>query len=174
MTAFGKNDQMKTASGPFAKKAEKRENHKKGGWRGLPQGFTLVEVIATIIVTAILGVIFVNFMGTAMSKSTQAIDVVQGEAAAEGVLERIAADYIFKMNQNFSTALGLIKADIDSQTVYGANVSAVYIQFLASGSEDPGFSGTSRTLKVTVAAAGSDLTTLLTQSRGANSPAVAF
>ena len=64
------------------------------GWPGrLPLGFSLVEVIAAILVTAILGVIFVNFMGTAMSKSTKAVDVVQGEAAAEGVLERIVADY---------------------------------------------------------------------------------
>ena len=147
----------------------------KGGVREHREGgFTLVEVIATIVVAAILGVIFINFMGTAMSKSTQAIDVVQGEAAAEGVLERIVADYVLKMNQNFTTALGGVKTDIDSKTVYGANVTAVYIQFLASGSEDPGFSGTSRTLKVTVAATGNDLTTLLTESRVANSPAIAF
>jgi prepilin-type N-terminal cleavage/methylation domain-containing protein len=174
MTAFGKNNQMKIPPAPFVKGEAKREEHKNGGRRGFPQGFSLVEVIATILVTAILGAIFINFMGTAVSKSTQAIDVVQGEAAAEGVLERIVADYVLKMNQNFTTALGLIKADIDSKTVYGANVSAVYIEFLASGSEDPGFSGTSRTLKVTVAAPGNDLTTLLTQSRDANSPAIAF
>jgi len=176
MTAFAKNDQMKIPPAPFVKGETKREEHKKRGREGFPQGFSLVEVIATIMVTAILGVIFVNFMGTAMSKSTQAIDVVQGEAAAEGVLERIVADYVLRMNQDYSTALGGpdgIKTRIDSK-VYGANVTAVYIQFLASGSENPGFSGTSRTLKVTVAAAGNDLTTLLTETRGANSPAVAF
>jgi prepilin-type N-terminal cleavage/methylation domain-containing protein len=138
------------------------------------RGFTLVEVIVTLLATAILGAIFIQYMGTAMSRSTRAVELVQDEAAAEAVLERIAGDYVLKMNQNSATALGLIKADIDSKTVYGANVTAVYIQFLASGSEDPGFSGTSRTLKVTVAAAGNDLTTLLTQSRGASSPAIAF
>jgi len=147
---------------------------KKRGRGRFPQGFTLVEVIATILVTAILGAIFINFMGTALSKSTQAIDVVQGEAAAEAVLERIVADYVLKMNQNFTTALGLVKKDIVVDKVYGDNVTAVYIQFLASGSEDPGFSGTSRTLKVTVAAPGNDLITLLTESRDATSPAIAF
>jgi hypothetical protein len=90
------------------------------------------------------------------------------------VLERIVADYALKMNQDFTTALGLIKADIDSQTVYGANVAAAYITFDAGGNEVPLTSGTSRTLKVTVTAAGNDLTTLLTVSRDANSPAVAY
>jgi prepilin-type N-terminal cleavage/methylation domain-containing protein len=137
-------------------------------------GFTLVEVIVTIVAAAILGAIFINFMGTAMSKSTQAIDVVQGEAEAEGVLEHIVADYVFKMNQNFATALGLVKKDIIVDKVYGPNVTAVYITFDAFGSEVLVSSGTSRTLKVTVAAVGNDLTTLLTECRDVNSPAIAF
>jgi prepilin-type N-terminal cleavage/methylation domain-containing protein len=181
MTAFGKNYQMKIPPTPFEKGGARGISFflpplKKGGRGGFPQGFTLVEVIATILVTAILGVIFINFMGTAMSKSTQAIDVVQGEAAAEGVLERIVADYVLRMNQDYSTALGGpdgIKTRIDSK-VYGDNVTAVYITFDAFGSEVLVTSGTSRTLKVTVAAAGNDLTTLLTESCDVNSPAIAF
>ena len=50
--------------------------------------------------TAILGVIFINFMGTAMSKSVRAVEMVQGEARAEALLERIVADYVLKMNQD--------------------------------------------------------------------------
>ena len=144
---------------------------KKRGRGGFPQGFTLVEVIATILVTAILGAIFINFMGTALSKSTQALDVVQGEAAAEAVLERIVADYVLKMNQNFTTALGLVEKDINVNHVYGLNVTAVYITFNAGGSE---VLGGTRALKVTVAAPGNDLITLLTVSRDATSPAIAF
>jgi prepilin-type N-terminal cleavage/methylation domain-containing protein len=180
MTALGKNDQMKIPSTPFVRAKTKRAENNKGGRRGYCRGYTLVEVIAAILVTAILGVIFVNFMGTAMNKSTGAVDVVQVEAAAEGVLEQIVADYALKMNQNFSTALTLVEQDINHNHLYGTNVSAAYIKFLASGSEDPGFPGTtpSRTLKVTVTAVtgkkGNALTTLLTQSRDANSPAIAF
>jgi prepilin-type N-terminal cleavage/methylation domain-containing protein len=180
MIDFGKTDQIKIPPAPFFKGGARGISFflplfLKRGRAGLPRGYTLVEVIATIVVTAILGVIFINFMGTAVSKSTQTVDVVQSEAAAEGVLERIAGEYVLKMNLDFTTALGLIKADIDSQTVYGANVSAVYITFDAGGNEVPLTSGTSRTLKVTVAAAGSDLTTLLTQSRGdTSSPKIAF
>jgi prepilin-type N-terminal cleavage/methylation domain-containing protein len=137
------------------------------------KGFTLIEVIVTIIATAILGVIFINFMGTAMSKSALSIEMVQGEASAEATLERIIADYVQKMNQDNATALGLIKTDIDNKT-YGDNVTAVYIIFDSGGNEAADTAGLNRTLKVTVAAAGNDLVTLLTRSRNANSPPVPF
>jgi prepilin-type N-terminal cleavage/methylation domain-containing protein len=136
------------------------------------KGFTLIEVIVTIIATAILGVIFINFMGTAMSKSARSIEMVQGEASAEATLERIIADYVQKMNQDNATALGLIKTDIDTKT-YGDNITATYITF-DSGNAVPDLVGPYRTLKVTVAAAGNDLVTLLTRSRNANSPPVSF
>ena len=138
------------------------------------RGFTLIEVIVTIIATAILGVIFINFMGTAMSKSVRSVEMVQGEASAEAVLERIIADYVLKMNQNNATALGLIKTDIDNKNVYGDNVSAVYIIFDSSGNRGRRYGRTEQNPKVTVAAAGNDLVTLLTRSRNANSPPVPF
>jgi prepilin-type N-terminal cleavage/methylation domain-containing protein len=137
------------------------------------RGFTLIEVIVTIMATAILGVIFINFMGTAMSKSVRSVEMVQGEASAEAVLESIIADYVLKMNQNNATALGLIKTDIDNKT-YGDNVTATYIIFDSGGIEAADTAGLNRTLKVTVAAAGNDLVTLLTRSRNANSPPVPF
>ena len=134
----------------------------------------MVEVIVTILATAILGVIFINFMGTAMSKSVRSVEMVQGEASAEAVLERIIADYVLKMNQNNATALGLIKTDIDNRNVYGDNVTAAYIIFDSGGNEADDTEGLNRTLKVTVAAAGNDLVTLLTRSRNANSPPIPF
>ena len=138
------------------------------------RGFTLIEVIVTILAAAIVGVIFINFMGTAMSKSVRSVEMVQGEALSEATLERITADYVFKINQNSSTALGLIKTDIDNKSIYGDNVTATYIIFDSGGNEAPDTAGLNRTLKVTVAAAGNDLVTLLTRSRNANSPPVPF
>jgi hypothetical protein len=143
-----------------------------------------VEVIVTIIATAIVSVIFINFMGTAMSKSTQAVEMVRDEASAEATLERIIADYVFKLNQDSTTALGLLKTDIDPPVQkYGTNVSAGYIVFDAAACVPPAAnhecskddtSGTPRTLRVTVAASGNDLTILLTRSRESNSPPAAF
>ena len=137
------------------------------------RGFTLIEVIVTIMATAILGVIFINFMGTAMSKSVRSVEMVQGEASAEAVLESIIADYVLKMNQNEAAALELLRADINENKIHGNNVAATYIIFSNGNIEDKGNVET-RTLKVTVAASGNDLVTLLTRSRSANSPPVPF
>jgi prepilin-type N-terminal cleavage/methylation domain-containing protein len=159
---------------PFCKGGE--EILKKGGRGGFDNGFTLVEVIVTIIAAGILGAIFINFMGTAMSKSTRSIEYVQGEALAEATLERIVADYVYEINRDPANALATMKSRGDAAT-YGSNVTMQYITFVVSGTtanENILTSGTSATLKVTVTAEGNDLTTLLTNSRLANSPAVAF
>jgi prepilin-type N-terminal cleavage/methylation domain-containing protein len=143
------------------------------------KGFTLVEVIVTIIATAILGAIFFNFMGTAMSKSTRAVELVRDEARAEALLECIVADYVLKMNQDSTNGLNNLKDAITNKSICGLNnpatpgITTAYIAFDAGGNEiAPG--GLNRTLKVTVTASGNDLTTLLTSSRDANSPPVAF
>jgi prepilin-type N-terminal cleavage/methylation domain-containing protein len=142
------------------------------------RGFTLIEVIVTIIAAAIVGVIFINFMGTAMSKSVRSVEMVQGEADAEALIEQIVADYVFELNRNPSTVLNTIKGYIDTPTLkYGAKVTCYFITFDTNGNEAQ-YTGNDenlkRTLKVTVAAAGNDLVTLLTRSRTNISPPVAF
>ena len=137
-----------------------------------PKGFTLVEVIVTIIAASILGAIFLNYMGTAMSQSTRAIEYVSGEASAEELLERITAEFVFEMNRDPANALNTI-AGRD----YGSRVTKQYLNFVVSGTEGNQVvlsSGTSNTLKVTVSSAGSNLSTLLTNSRLSGSPKVAF
>lgn len=141
------------------------------------EGFTLVEVIATIIVAAILGTIFINYMGTAMSQSTRAIEIVRDEAGAEALIEQIVADYVYEVNRDPSTALATMKGYIDLPTLkYGSKVSAQYIKYKddLSGDEEKPPPALSNTLKVTIAAAGNDLITLLTKSRTTTSPTVAF
>lgn len=133
-------------------------------------GFSLVEVIATILAAAILGAIFINFMGTAMSRSVRSMEMVQGEADAESVLERITADYVLRTNQNSATALDLMEKRINTppKSIYGPRVSARYVSY-TNGVED-GTAANQRTLKVTVAAAGNDLIVLLAQTRAFSSP----
>jgi len=104
-----------------------------------------------------------------MSKSVRSVEMVQGEASAEATLERIIADYVQKMNQNNATALRPHQNDIDNKSVYGDNVTATYVIFDSNGNEAPDTAGLNRTLKVTVAARGTILVTLLTRSRNANS-----
>lgn len=168
---------------PFPKGDRRSKNifplFSKGGKGGFSKGFTLLEVIVTIIATAIVAVIFIDFMGTAMSKSTRAVEMVRDEAGAEALLECIVADYVFRMNQDSSTALSALRTALNNTAICGLNnpatpgVTTAYIIFDSSGNEAPDTAGLNRTLKVTVLAAGNDLTTLLTRSRSTNSPPVA-
>jgi hypothetical protein len=117
-------------------------------------------------------------MGTAMSKSVRSVEMVQGEADAEALIEQIVADYVFELNRNPSTVLNTIKGYIDTPTLkYGAKVTCYFITFDTNGNQTQ-YTGADenlkRTLKVTVAAAGNDLVTLLTRSRTSSSPPMAF
>jgi prepilin-type N-terminal cleavage/methylation domain-containing protein len=144
--------------------------------RSSANGFTLVEVIATILMTAILSAVFINFMGSAMSRSVRSVEMVRGETDAESVLERITADYVLKMNQDSATALGLMETAINTppKSVYGPDVSARYVYFDAGGNELLDTSTSPRTLEVKVAAAGNDRIVLLARTRNPNSPPVLF
>ena len=125
-------------------------------------GFTLVEIIATIIVMAILAAFFVHFMGTAQSNSWKSVELVAGEAEAEGKLEEVIAYFTSKINNDPDNALDAVKTND-----FGANVAMEYIEF-QGGNETILSPGTSTTLKVTIISPGNDLTTLLTKSRTRN------
>ena len=72
-------------------------------------GFTLVEIIATIIVMGILAAFFVQFMGTAQTKSWKSVELVAAEAEAEGKLEEIIAYFTSKINNEPDNALNAVK-----------------------------------------------------------------
>jgi prepilin-type N-terminal cleavage/methylation domain-containing protein len=132
-------------------------------------GFTLIEVIATVIVMGILAAFFMHFMGTALEDSWQSVEVVADEAKAEGLMEKIIADYVEHMNgNNFATALQTIKDDettYENDSGYGMPVTMEYIVFDSNGAEQPDTAGQNRNLKVTVESPGENLTTILSQSR---------
>ena len=133
-----------------------------------PNGFTLIEVIVTIIVMGILAAFFIHFMGTALNDSWKSVEVVEGEAKAEGLVERIIAEYVERINDNPDTALAVIvsrESAYESDPDYGLPVTMQYIVFDASGDEQVDTAGENRNLKVTVEPPGYNLTTVLTQSR---------
>ena len=104
-------------------------------------GFSLIEVIATIIVVGILAAFFIHFMGTALSDSYKSVELVAGEAEGEGTLEQIIADYVKEINFNPDDALASIVTN-NAGGAYGSNVSMVYIGFDVNGNEIPAPSGT--------------------------------
>ena len=126
------------------------------------KGFTLIEIIITIIVMGILAAFFAQFMGTAQTKSWKSVELVAAEAEAEGKLEEIIAYFTSKINNEPDNALNAVKT-----SDFGSNVTMQYIEF-QGGSENILESGTSTTLKVTINSAGNNLTTILTKSRTNN------
>ena len=142
-------------------------------------GFTLIEVIATIIVMGILAAFFIHFMGTALNDSWRSLELVGGEAKAEGLMEKIIADYVEKINDNNpDTALADIaglESFYESVVDYGLPVTMEYIRFNTSGVEEPDNTGENRNLKVTVESPGYNLTTILTESlTDSNDPPVNY
>jgi len=122
------------------------------------KGFTLIEIIAAIMVAAVLSALFIQFMGTALTQSGSAVNIVRDEASIEGLMEEIISDYLKEINKDTpENALNTIKT-----TDYGADVTMEYIQFDGSGSEIP---GSTNSLKITIQATGHKLTTVLTKSR---------
>ncbi len=132
-------------------------------------GFTLIEIIVSLVAAGILSIFYFHFMGTAMDFSWKSVELVAGEAKAEGLMERIIADYVIRINQNPDTALAQIEAleaTYESDADYGNPVTMEYITYDSAGNESTVSSpGTSNNLKVTVEAPGNDFTTILTKSR---------
>ena len=135
-------------------------------------GFTLIEIIATVIVMGILAAFFMNFMGTALTDSWRSVELVADEARAEGLMERIIADYVEEINNNPADPTAALTAIKDND--YGMPVTMRYIVFNA-GTEvivDP---TASRNLKIVVESPGYSLTTILTASRtDSNDPPVIY
>jgi prepilin-type N-terminal cleavage/methylation domain-containing protein len=58
-------------------------------------GFTLIEVIITITLAAILGSFLVTFMGSALTRSADPIVQARHAADSKGKMEKISAAYAF-------------------------------------------------------------------------------
>jgi len=136
-------------------------------------GFTLIEVIIALVAAGILALFYFHFMGTAMEFSWKSVELVEGEAKAEGLMEKIISEYVIRINQNPDTALALIaarEANYKNDVDFGSPVIMEYITYDSAGNESAVPSpGTSNNLKVTVEAPGSNFTAILTKSRNAAS-----
>jgi len=136
-----------------------------------PQGgFTLIEVIIGIVVGAIVGVVFLSYMGTQLSHSGDPVNIIRDEGVAEKWMELILSEYVKEMNTpgSYSTALATIYARDYTTTPYNMPTSVTltrtYITYDGTGNEVAAAGGTN--LKVTLKASGYGLTTILTAERG--------
>ncbi len=146
-----------------------------------PNGFTLVEIIITLIAAGILGTIFINLMGTALTDSWSSVEIVHNEARVVRKMEHIIADYVREINSSPSLALSTVYDDIIGGNYneappgdpYTITVTAGYITF-PGGVEQPELPYSSNTIKVTVQAGDGRLSTILTESRRAGDRVVKY
>ena len=131
-------------------------------------GFTLLEIVITLAVAAILGGMVVQFMGTSMIRSTEPPVKVQEGLSLNHVMESMTADYK-KLMLTESDPLTLFKEIVENGNVvendpyYGLYTpNTAFITFVG-GIETPDTSGDNRILKVIITRGEQSLTALFTR-----------
>jgi len=139
-------------------------------------GFTLIEIIVTLILASILGTMLVTFMGSTLTGSVQPLLRVQQANTAGHVMENIITDYT-KLNfddigAGTTVALSTLKTNVTAGSTdasrYGAIYTIIYNDYVAlnsdgttapvaDGSADP------KTLRVSITQGSQTLTTLFTK-----------
>jgi len=83
------------------------------------QGFTLLEVVITLIVGSILGAILVQFMGTSMKNSFEPVIMVQNGNGVNEVMEKMNSDYKMRLLTSTVDPLYDFKNDVENGNVLG-------------------------------------------------------
>jgi prepilin-type N-terminal cleavage/methylation domain-containing protein len=126
-----------------------------------PAGFTLMEIIVTLTVAAIVSVMLVQFMGTSISRSTEPTVSMQEGMRLQGVLENMNADYKLLLLTH-KTPLDEFKKRVETDGFYGTYTlsESAYIRFDESHDESACTSADCRILKVTISSGDHSLTSL--------------
>jgi len=134
-------------------------------------GFTLLEVVITLIVGSILGAILVQFMGTSMKNSFEPVLMVQDGNGVFEIMEKLNSDYKMRLMTSTVNPLGDFRTDVINgmlplvDPVIGHyTVVTKYITF-TGGVENvaPDPSSDPDVLKVTITHGGQSLTALFTK-----------
>ena len=116
------------------------------------QGFTLVEMVVTIVLAAILGSILLVYTSSQLAGSAESVRMVQENSRAEKVMENVTRDYRDWLEGD-PGKLSEFKTLVDS------NYPGVQTQFVTLRSDDESQS----ILRVTVTLAERDLVALFTE-----------
>jgi prepilin-type N-terminal cleavage/methylation domain-containing protein len=132
-------------------------------------GFTLVEIIVTLIVGSILGVLIMQVIGTSIERSTRPLINEQQELSLVQIMENMTADYkglLLNDATPLSTFDNRIKNghdELNSDPYYGEYAPTTsYIAFDSNGNEAACLNDC-RILKVTLTRNGQSLTSLFTR-----------
>lgn len=126
-------------------------------------GFTLLEVIVSLIVLSIFSAAFISFFQTQIAGSTQPVIDVQEGFVLDEIMEKIKADYEL-LHTADATPLLTLQANINAST-YGTYTAVTkLINFDASGNEEAlACTVNCTSLKVTITVGDQSLTTVFSK-----------
>ncbi|MBL0716432.1 MAG: hypothetical protein JJV89_00135 [Desulfosarcina sp.] len=134
-------------------------------------GFTMIEIILLIILSALFGTLLFQFTGTNVTRSGEEVVLVQQGYELTGIMEQMIADYdeLIKTDpEGFS--LEAFKTNIEAGYTEGNNpyygdytVTTFYIKFDTSDNEINDESGDNNLLKVTITQGSQSLTALFSK-----------
>ncbi len=135
------------------------------------KGLTILEIIVTIVIAAILGTVLVQVMSTSLTRSSVPITLLQNIYSISQIIEEMTADYEGLYDEDvkeydISTLKTYIEnGNVSSNTPYYGpySLDIGYIEFDASYNEIADTSGDDRSLKVTVTSNNQSLTVLFTK-----------
>lgn len=97
-------------------------------------GFTLIEVIISIIMISIAGLVMITFLGTAFKQSGQPLQILGDNYSVLNAIEIVNADYRARLENNPAQAISFYVATDLSKKITGLTGSGVkgeYIHFSA-------------------------------------------
>jgi type II secretory pathway pseudopilin PulG len=137
------------------------------------RGLTILEIIVTIVVAAILGTVLVQVLSTSLTRSSVPITLLQNTYSINQIIEEMTADYeelyenVNEKEYDISTLKTYIEnGNVSSNTPYYGPYSLDYIDYIkfdASYDEILDTSGDDIILKVTVSSNNQSLTVLFTK-----------
>lgn len=137
------------------------------------RGLTILEIIVTIVVAAILGTVLVRVMGTGLTRSSVPITLLQNTYSINQIIEEMTADYedlyenVNEKEYDISTLKTYIEnGNVSSNTPYYGPYSVDeidYIRFDASENQELDPSGDNNILKVSISSNNQSLTVLFTR-----------
>lgn len=103
--------------------------------RRTEKGFTLLEIIVTLTVAAILGSVLVSFMGTAITKSSEPINQTRDLGTSSRSIETISAAYASYLSGSiiwtaFKTtcgSYGTVSTVASGSGIYNANFETIQV-----------------------------------------------
>jgi len=136
-------------------------------------GFTLIEVIVSLIVAGILGAMLVTFMGTGMVQSANPVIIAQNGAYLNGIMDKMTADYRYNMTNALATGASrasgfsnfisnLDQANYYSDASHPYSVAKLRISFTGDPPQETN-DNASKVMKVTITYRDLSATTLFTE-----------